>query len=60
MEEIKEQVNENSDSITHGAPTKGGSIKIYGDFSKIDEFKKKIDNAKLIKEYANANLEVNK
>ena len=60
MEEtIQKQVTENPDSITIGSPSKEGSIKCYGDFNKVEEFKKKIDAAKEVREYANANLAVN-
>ncbi|MBR9679045.1 MAG: hypothetical protein GON13_02150 [Nanoarchaeota archaeon] len=59
MENITKIINENADSITIGSASKGGSVKIYGDFSKVEEFNKKIDNARKVKMYANANLMVN-
>lgn len=43
---------ENPDSIELGTPSKGVKKKIYGDFSKPEEFKDKIDNAKDIEQYA--------
>jgi hypothetical protein len=43
---------ENADSIEIGTPSKGGAIKVYGDFTKIDEFKKKIDAAFALRDYA--------
>ena len=58
-ESIQKHITENPDSIEIGTPSKGGAIKIYGDFSKPDVFKKKIDDAKKVKEYAQANLAVN-
>ncbi len=58
-ETIQKQVNENPDSLEIGTPSKGGSIKIYGDFNKVEEFKKKIDNAKEVRDYSQANLAVN-
>jgi hypothetical protein len=54
-EEIKHQhltKAENPDSITIGAPASGGAIKIYGDFSHPDDFKKKIEEAFIIRKLA--------
>lgn len=45
-------INENPDSITIGSASKGGAIKVYGDFRNKDEFKLKIDNAVEIRTYA--------
>ena len=60
MEEyIHKQVTENPDSIEMGTPSKGGAIKIYGNFADVEEFKKKIDAAKKVREYAQANIGVN-
>ena len=58
-ESIQKIVNENADSIAFGSAAKGALIKVYGDFSKPDEFKKKIDNAKEIRDYADAGIAVN-
>ena len=58
-ESIQRQINDNPDSLEIGTPAKGGATKIYGNFSDEESFKKKIDNAKKVKEYANANLAVN-
>lgn len=41
-----------TDSLEIGTPSKGGAIKIYGDFSKVDEFVAKIENAKRVRERA--------
>ena len=60
MEEtIHKQVTENPDSIEIGTPSKGGAIKIYGNFADEESFKKKIDAAKKVREYAQANIAVN-
>ena len=60
MEEtIQKVINDNPDSLEIGTPSKGGAIKIYGNFADEESFKKKIDAAKKVKEYANANLAVN-
>ena len=47
---------DNPDSLELGTPSKGGAIKIYGDFAKPDEFKLKIDNAVAVRAYANSKL----
>jgi len=49
--EDKEKFNEKIDSLTIGTPTHG-SIKIYGDYSKVEEFKQKIINAIELRKYA--------
>ena len=53
------QVNDNPDSLEIGTPSKGGAIKVYGNFDDKEEFKKKLKNAKEVREFANANLFVN-
>lgn len=58
MEEIQKQ-NENPDSLEIGTPSKGGALKIYGNFADPEAFKLKVDNARIVKEYANANLTIN-
>ncbi len=58
-EHIHKNVTENPDSIAIGSASKGSLVKIYGDFSKPEEFKKKIDDAKEVQKYAQANLAVN-
>lgn len=55
-EQIQKQIVENPDSLEIGTPSKGGAIKIYGDFSKPEEFKKKIDSAVEVRQYANVKL----
>lgn len=56
---IRKTINDAADSLEIGTPSKGGAIKVYGDFNKVDDFKAKIDNAKKVREYANANIAVN-
>ena len=51
-------INENPDSLEISTPSKGGGIKVYGDFSKMDEFKAKIDNAIEVRKYAQAKIQV--
>ena len=58
-ESIQKQVTENPDSIAMGSAAKGSLVKIYGDFSDVEAFKKKIEAAKEVKKYAEANLAVN-
>lgn len=55
-ESTQKVVNENPDSIEIGTPSKGGAIKCYGNFNDADGFKKKLDNAKEVRDYAQANL----
>jgi len=58
MEEaISKKIIENPDSIEFSTPSKGGAVKIYGDYSKPEEFKKKIDNAKKLRDYTNTIME---
>ena len=42
----------NKDSFEIGTPAKGGHFKIYCDFTKLDETKKRIDNAVEARNYA--------
>lgn len=51
------QRNENPDSLEVGTPSRGGSMKVYGDFSDKEAFKKKIDNAIDVRKYANVEIE---
>ena len=58
-ENIIKTINESADSLAIGSPTKGGAIKVYGNFNKPEEFKKKIDNAVEVRNYANAKIAIN-
>jgi hypothetical protein len=42
----------NTDSLEFGTPSKGGAVKVYGNFSDEGKFKEKIDTAFRVKEYA--------
>ena len=54
MEETKHiTINDSPDSLEIGTPSKGGSIKVYGNYKNPDEFKAKIANAKKVRDYAN-------
>ena len=55
-EQVHKHINENPDSITRGTPSKGAEIKVYGDYSKPEEFKSKIDNAIEVRKYLNDKL----
>lgn len=57
-ESVQKVVHENPDSIELGTPSKGGAVKVYGDFNKPDEFMKKIDNAAEVRKYAEANINI--
>ena len=56
---IHKNINVDADSIELGSPTKGGKIKVYFDAKDVEDAKKKIDNAKLVLDYATANISVN-
>lgn len=54
MEDIKhihKEITESPDSIALGSASKEGILKIYGDFSNLEAFKKKIDNALAVRSY---------
>lgn len=44
------------DSLEFGTPSKGGAVKIYWDFNDYDGFRKKIDEAIRLKQYAASRL----
>lgn len=52
MESTQKIITENPDSITIGSATKGAQLKVYGDFNDLEAFKKKVDNARAVKDYA--------
>ena len=56
---INKHINDNPDSLEIGTPSKGGAVKIYGNFIHLEAFKMKIDKAKEVKEYAQLKLGVN-
>ena len=57
MEETKQKIiTENPDSLEIGTPSKGGAIKVYGNFSDKEIFKTKIDNALELRSYANSKI----
>jgi hypothetical protein len=47
---------ENPDSLEIGTPSKGGAIKVYCDFFNPDAAKAKVDNAILVRDYANRKI----
>ena len=55
-EQTVRNINDNPDSLEIGTPSKGGAIKIYGHFNEPEKFKVKIENAKLVREFAQAQL----
>jgi hypothetical protein len=59
MEESIQTIRtENADSIEIGTAGKGGAVKIYGDFSKPEDFKAKITNAAEVRKFAQANIQM--
>jgi hypothetical protein len=57
-ETIQKVITENPDSIEFGTPSKGGAIKVYGNFDKYEDFQKKIDNAINVRIYAEAQIKI--
>jgi hypothetical protein len=57
-ETIQKVITENPDSIEFGTPSKGGAIKVYGNFDKSGDFQKKIDNALSVRQYAEAQIRI--
>ena len=56
METIQRIVNDCPDSLEIGTPAKGGAIKVYGNFDNPEAFKAKIENAVIVREYANSKI----
>ena len=56
MESVQKVIHENPDSLEIGVPSKGGAIKVYGDFANPEAFKQKIENAVSVREHANKKL----
>jgi len=50
------EVGKLQDSLEIGTPAKGGAIKVYCDFSNVEETKSRIDNAIIAREYAKTKL----
>lgn len=50
---VESLINENRDSLEIGSASKGGSVKIYLNFSNLDDAKAKIDKAIEARKYAN-------
>ena len=57
--EKNNDIKENTDSLEIGAPTKEGKLKVYFNADDVEGSKKRVDNAKIIRDYANANMAVN-
>lgn len=58
-EEKNETANDLCDSLAISSATKGGLVKIYGNFDNVEAFKKKIENAKEVRIYAQSQIAVN-
>lgn len=56
-EHIHKQVNELPDSLEIGTPSRGGAIKIYCDFNKLDEVKEKLHKAFAARKYAQEKMQ---
>ena len=49
--------DDNKDNIEIGTPSKGGAIKIYGNFTNTEDFKIKVDKAFEVRKYAQSKME---
>jgi hypothetical protein len=49
-------VNDNPDSLEIGTPSKGGAIKVYGNFEDADAFERKIAAAMQVRAHAQSLL----
>lgn len=50
-------INDNPDSLEIGTPSKGGSIKVYGNFDDMGEFMAKVDRAMEVRRHAQSQME---
>ena len=55
---IQRIIKENADVIEIGSASKGGKITVTGNFQNPDEFKERIKNAKLVRDYAQADIQI--
>lgn len=53
---ITRHVHDNPDSIEIGTPSKGGAVKIYGDFTDPEAFKDKVEKAAEVRAFAQTKL----
>lgn len=56
VEKAKATVDRRTDSVELGTPSKGGAMKVYFDASNPDEAKTLVDNAYMIREYAQGKI----
>lgn len=56
-ESTTKHIYDNPDSIEIGTPSKGGAIKVYGNFAEPEAFQRKIDNAIIVRSYAQAKIQ---
>jgi hypothetical protein len=56
--QVIKKISENQDRVEIGTPGKGGAIKVYGDASNPEDFKKRVDNMLEIRKYANAQINI--
>jgi hypothetical protein len=55
---LNKSLNDAADSLEIGTPSKGGVVKIYGNFSDPEAFKKKIEQAKEVRLFAQQKFEL--
>ena len=56
VEKARATVDRRKDSVDIGTPGKGGNLKVYYDASNVDEAKGLVDNAILVRQYAQEKL----
>ena len=55
---VQKQVSVNPDSLSIGSASKGGVIKVYGDFCDAEAFKEKIKKAVEVMSFAKSSIEL--
>ncbi len=56
-EVIHRHIDAQKDSVEIGTPGKGGAVKVYGDFANPEDFMHRIDNAFMVRGYAQRRAE---
>ena len=54
---IHRHLDNQKDSVEIGTPGKGGAVKVYGDFSNPEDFMHRIDNAFMVRSFAQRRAE---
>ena len=54
---IHRHIDAQKDSVEIGTPGKGGAVKVYGDFANPEDFMRRIDNAFMVRSFAQRTME---